>query len=162
MCASCRSSENWRILKKENKVVNLRYLGYITAKFHKNIPNSCWDRFASSDIPRIRYTKSFNDIIHHRLWTKVHKFATLIKHLSDYFTVKIWRGLQQKIFGKSQKSTTNFVTERIYVYFETSQPISATTRNILCRYTIYVEILIRSTECCCKWFSTGATRIAIL
>ena len=30
-----------RISKKENKLVHLRYVTYITAKFHKNIPSSC-------------------------------------------------------------------------------------------------------------------------
>jgi len=38
-------------LRKENKLVYLRCLGYITAKFHQNIPSGCWDRFASSDTP---------------------------------------------------------------------------------------------------------------
>jgi len=39
-----------RISKKENKLVNLRYIGYITANLHKNIPSSCWDRFTSLQI----------------------------------------------------------------------------------------------------------------
>ena len=30
-----------RISKKENKLVNLRYLGYITAKLQKDTPSSC-------------------------------------------------------------------------------------------------------------------------
>jgi len=28
---------------EKEKLVNLRYIGYITANLHKNIPSSCWD-----------------------------------------------------------------------------------------------------------------------
>jgi len=42
----------------ENKLVNLRYVRYISAKFHKNIPSSCWDQFTSSEIdPNSCYVK---------------------------------------------------------------------------------------------------------
>jgi len=40
-----------RISKKENKLVNVRYLGYIIAKLQKNIPSSCWDPFTSCNVP---------------------------------------------------------------------------------------------------------------
>ena len=40
-----------RISKKVNKLVNLRYLGYIIAKLQKNIPSSCWDPFTSCNVP---------------------------------------------------------------------------------------------------------------
>jgi len=39
-----------RISEKETKLVNLRYIGYITANLHNNIPSSCWDRFTSTEI----------------------------------------------------------------------------------------------------------------
>jgi len=39
-----------RISKKENKLANLRYLGYITANLHNNIPSSCWEQFTSLQI----------------------------------------------------------------------------------------------------------------
>jgi len=39
-----------RTSKKENKLVNLRYIGYITANLDKNTPSSCWDRFTSLQI----------------------------------------------------------------------------------------------------------------
>jgi len=39
-----------RISKKENKLVNLRCLGYFTANLHNSIRSSCWDRFTSLQI----------------------------------------------------------------------------------------------------------------
>ena len=96
-----------RISRKENKLVNqsIYDISYITArpKFHKIIPSSCWDRFTSSDIPQIRATKLFDLIVHWRLWTKVQKYLPICKAPQGLFTMKIWRGLHQKIFGKTQK-----------------------------------------------------------
>ena len=58
--STSRSSENRKNFeKKENKLGNLLYLGYITAKFHEHIPSSYWDRFSSSEIePNLRYVKN--------------------------------------------------------------------------------------------------------
>ena len=49
----CRSSANRKNFEKENKLVRLRWVDYITGEFHWNIPISCWDRFTSTDIPQI-------------------------------------------------------------------------------------------------------------
>jgi len=66
-----------RISKKENKLVNLRYLGYIIAKLQKDTPSSCWDPFTSFNVPTNshcqRYSTLFNLIVLRRLWTLVHK-----------------------------------------------------------------------------------------
>jgi len=39
--STSRISENRRISKKENNLVNLRYIGYITANLYNSIPSSC-------------------------------------------------------------------------------------------------------------------------
>jgi len=39
--STSRNSENCTNIEKESKLVNLRYIGYITANLHKNIPSSC-------------------------------------------------------------------------------------------------------------------------
>ena len=50
-----------RISKKENKLVNLRYIRYITANPDKNIPRSCWERFTSLQIdPNWRSDKFYD------------------------------------------------------------------------------------------------------
>ena len=72
-----RSSTIRKHFEKENKLVNLRYLGYTTAKLQKNISSSCWDPFASFNVPtnshRQRYCTLFNLIVLRRLCTLVHK-----------------------------------------------------------------------------------------
>jgi len=99
-------------LRKENKLVNLRCLGYITAKFHQNIPIVAEIGLSVPTHPRIRYTKSFNHIVHGHLKTKVYEICYTYKALRGIFTLKIWQGLQQKIFGESQKYT-NVIASRI-------------------------------------------------
>jgi len=96
------------ISKKENKLVNVRYLGYIIAKLQKNIPSSCWDPFTSCNVPTNSHcqiiqpysTLSFFGI--YELWST--KFFTDVKHTRDCLSWKFDGGLQQKIFRESQKS----------------------------------------------------------
>jgi len=51
-----------RISKKENKLFNLRYIGYITANLRWNIPSSCWDRFTSTEIDPNLSSDKFADL----------------------------------------------------------------------------------------------------
>jgi len=62
--------------------------------------------------PLIRHTQSFNRVVHRRLWAKVHKICYTYKAHRVLFTVKIWWGLQQTLFGESQKFT-NFISSQI-------------------------------------------------
>ena len=118
-----------RISKKENKLVNLRYIGYIRVKFHKNIPSSCWDRFTSSDIlPNSHY----QIIQPHRssaLMDQSSQNFPHLKHLRDRLQYKLDEGCSRKFFGEWQK-TINFNIARIWVDFGTCKPISTTTGYI--------------------------------
>jgi len=67
---------------------------------------SCWDGFASSDIPQICSTTFFNHIVHQRLWTKVHKIFYTSKTPQCLFTVTVWQGLQHKFFCRIAENVT--------------------------------------------------------
>jgi len=68
------------------------------------VPENCCSQTADR-----RNSQRFNRIVHRRLWVKVHKIVHTCRAPRGLFTVKVWRGLQEKILRQSPKNG-NFCT----------------------------------------------------